>query len=76
MQYLREAGCSFWKIDSVRYEASFFWAEILRSQKETSCYRWAHFDAPDPAIKVCKYLSQSNTKERTTSHYDGWNKLT
>jgi hypothetical protein len=61
---LERLGALLWAIDS-RYEASFFLAENFAFAKGNLLLSMGTiFDAPDPAIKVYKYLSQSNTEER------------
>jgi hypothetical protein len=56
-------GSLLWAIEFHR-EASFFWAENFAFMKGNLLLSMGIiFDAPDPAIKVCKYLIQKNTEE-------------
>jgi hypothetical protein len=61
---LERLGALLWAINSC-HEASFFWAENFAFAKGNLLLSMGTiFDAPDPAIKVYKYLSQPKTEAR------------
>ena len=60
---LEPLGSLLWVIE-FHCEVSFFWAENFAFMKGNLLLSMGIiFDAPDPAIKVCKYLIQKNTEE-------------